>query len=188
MLIVEYDNSLSEKYENFRHTTFSEHNDSLKESKINPNNFDGKIWCVLHEDVIISSMALENDHYTNTENVARICRYHIIKKYRHGRYGFKMLDKIYEYAKTRYKLIYWTHDIENFALNDLYQHKRVYYDNKDNSYFHREPFTLLKLNKEFLFRAGDMYQYVYYIKFDSEFEWKPKTSVYWTHHNGDLLR
>jgi len=179
MLIVEYDKSLSEKYEIFRHTTFSENNDSLKKSKIDPNAFDGKIWCVIHNNIIISSLALENDHYTQSQGVARICRYHILKKHRHGRYGFKMLDYVYEYAKTKYKLIYWTHDVNNIALNKLYQHKKVYYDGFDNSYFTREPFILLKLDNRFLFKTGSMLQHVYYLKFEETFDWKPKSHVVW---------
>lgn len=180
--ILIYKKSYSQAFEKFRQQTFEDGNTSLTYNKIDPNNFDGKIWIVLNEDKIVSCMALENDHYTSSPDVARVCRYHIIKSHRHGRYGFKMLDHLIQYAKSQYKLIYWTHDVSNRALNALYQHKKVFTDGLDNSYFYRPPFSLLKLEERFLFKVSDtddLLQKIYYFKFDESFVWTPTKKIVW---------
>jgi hypothetical protein len=183
-----YEKNHRNAFELFRKSTFDDGNQSLTHTKIDPDNFNGRIWCSWEDDNIVSILALEDDHYTDTPDVGRICRYHIIKKYRHGRYGFKMLDYLVDYARTCKKLIYWTHDINNKPLNALYQHKKRFYDNGDNSYYDREPFTLLTLDRRWLFKDNpnsDMLQYVYFIKF-VEFDWQPKKCVVWQEHNGEL--
>lgn len=181
--ILTYNNSYSELFDEFRKETFKDGNTSLDYKKMNPDTLNGKIWIVLNQNKIVSCIALEDDHYTQSAHVGRICRYHILKKYRHGRYGFKMLDYLYSYAQQNYKLVYWTLDEKNISLNKLYQHKKVFYDGLDNSYFFREPFTLLETEKRFVFlvnpKEPNFRQTVYYFKFDKHFTWNPKTNVQW---------
>ena len=187
--ITVYQSTMRTELARFMELSILDGNDSMHWSPINLNRFDGKIWCCWEDNGIVSMMARENDRDTETPNTGRICRYHILKDYRHGRYGFKMLDYIYHYAKySKYDMIYWTHDIKNKALNALYQHKRTFADGGDNSFYHRVPFTLLTLDERLLFQVSDksqLLQYVYYIKF-TEFNWLPKKSVIWRPHDGDL--
>lgn len=183
-----YDSSMRGKFEKFRDASISDGNPSLAYKKIDPDRFLGKIWCSWEDGIMVSIMALEDDHYTNTSGAGRICRYHILKQYRHGRYGFKMLDHLVAYARDRYSMIYWTHDIKNKPLNALYQHKKKFYDGGDNSFYEREPFTLLTLDTRLLFKDSansDMLQYVYHIKF-RDVEWLPEKGVIWQSHDGNI--
>jgi GNAT superfamily N-acetyltransferase len=187
--ITRYRPMFRRDFELFRECSIRDGNDSLSYDKIDPDKFDGVIWCCWAKGQIVSIMALENDHYTGTKNVGRVCRYHIDKTYRHGRYGFMMLDHLYEHARSNhYHMIYWTHDIKNKALNALYQHKKRFYDGGDNSFYDRKPFILLSLDTRLLFKdspTSDMLQYVYTIKFE-EFVWMPMKSVIWQEHDGNL--
>jgi hypothetical protein len=187
--IAAYDEGMRPQLEAFMDQTIADGNDTLKWNRINPLAFEGKIWCSFEGDLMVSMMALEDDRYTMTPNSGRVCRYHILKSHRHGRYGFMMLDHLYAHARDNANdLIYWTHDINNKPLNALYQHKKKFADGGDNSYYDREPFTLLTLDTRWLFKVSEtstLLQYVYYIKF-REFEWIPKKCVLWREHDGDI--
>ena len=186
--ITAYRTMFRRDFEKFRFGTMTDGNDSLALTKIDPDNFRGKIWCSWEQGKMVSILALEDDRYTKTPRCGRICRYHILKEYRHGRYGFKMLDYLFEDAKVDYDMIYWTHDINNKPLNVLYQHKKRFYDGGDNSFYDREPFSLLKLDTRLLFKdkpSSKMLQYVYTIKF-KDFDWQPCSGVIWQEHDGNL--
>ena len=167
-------------FEIFRKTALREGNQSLIQAKIDPDNFDGSIWIVLENGVIASASAIERSVYTGNLDVGRICRYHILKKFRHGRYGFKMLPLQYQWAKeTGLKLLYWTHDIKSPGLNMLYQGKKKFVSG-ENFYFECLIFKSFTLNKKYYFKDSkktDMLQYIYESKIDSNYQWHPISSV-----------
>lgn len=182
--IITYNSNLRDDVERFREQTFSEGNQSLTKEKFDPDNLKGQIWLAYADDVLVSISAAEESHYTNETNVIRKCRYHILKKYRHSRYGFKFLKEMIPWCKENdYKLLYWTHDVTNTALNTLYQHKRTYAATNDNNWFHEWPYTELQFEKELLFKTGNMLQFVYSIYVDPDFVWKPmgKHMYYYPH-------
>jgi hypothetical protein len=183
--IVTYCPSLRDDVEKFREQTFLEGNNSLSKKKFDPDLLKGKIWLAYKDDILVSLSAAEESHYTNESNVIRKCRYHILKKYRHGRYGFKFLKEMVPWCQNNnYKLLYWTHDVTNTALNSLYQRKRTYASTSDNSWFYEWPYTELRLEKDFLFKTGSMRQFVYSIYIDPTFVWKPVSDhIIYSPHN-----
>jgi hypothetical protein len=187
--IVEYSPKYRNDVEIFREQTFAEGNQSLTKEKFDPDKIKGKIWLAFKDTIVVSLSAAEESHYTNESNVIRKCRYHILKKYRHGRYGFKFLKLMVPWCQeNNYKLLYWTHDVTNTALNALYQHKRTYASTNDNHWFHEWPFTELQFEKEMLFKTGSMLQFVYTIRLDPTFIWKPTGKhIYYYEHNGQVV-
>lgn len=174
--IVTYNPTLRDDVERFREQTFLEGNESLSKKKFDPDTLKGQIWLAYEDDILVSLSAAEESHYTNETNVIRKCRYHILKKYRHGRYGFKFLKQMIPWCQENdYKLLYWTHDVTNVALNALYQRKRKYASTTDNNWFDEWPYTELQTEKNFLFKTGDMLQYVYSIYIDKKFTWHPQS-------------
>jgi hypothetical protein len=87
-----------------------------------------------------------------------------------------------------YKLLYWTHDVTNIALNALYQRKRTYASTNDNSWFNEWPYTELQFQKNLLFKTGNMLQFVYTIQIDPIFKWEPLGKhIYYYEHNGQIV-
>lgn len=193
--VVEYKEEKNRKeLEVFRKQTILEGNTSLVSDKFNPEALDGKIWCVYINNELASISVAERSHYTGDTNIAvRICRYHILKKYRHSHCGFRMLPLQIKWAKQQnFKILYWTHDIHNRPLNALYQHKRRMTDSDSKQYFESEWFKQVKTDYRWLFKVNkdptDMfYQYVYYIDLQNEnYQWMPKQCAVWYNHNGDI--
>lgn len=188
--IITYSPDLRDDIEKFREQTFLEGNESLRKDKFDPDTLKGKIWMAYVDDTLVSISAAEESHYTGESNVLRKCRYHILKKYRHGRYGFKFLKEMISWGQTEnYKLLYWTHDVNNIALNALYQRKRTYALSSDNQWFHEYPYTELEFEKNLLFKTGSMLQFVYTIHIDKSFIWKPKgTYMHYYQHDGKIIK
>ena len=187
--IITYNSSLRDDVEEFREKTFAEGNQRLTKDNFDPDNIKGQIWLAYEDDVLVSISAAEESHYTNEQDVIRKCRYHILKKYRHGRYGFKFLKEMIPWCiENDYKLLYWTHDVTNTALNALYQRKKTYAATTDNNWFHEWPYTELQFEKNLLFKTGNMLQFVYSIYVISDFIWNPKgTFMYYYPHSGEIL-
>lgn len=187
--IITYSPELRADVERFREQTFAEGNESLSREKFDPDTIKGKVWLAYEDDVLVSLSAAEESHYTNEVDVVRKCRYHILKKYRHGRYGFKFLKQMVPWCQANdYKLLYWTHDVTNTALNALYQRKRTYAATDDNQWFREWPYTLLEFEKDLLFKTGSMLQFVYSIYVDPEFVWQPRGDhMYRYQHDGRIV-
>ena len=170
--------------EDFRLKTFDEGNDSISYEKYNPEH-TGKTWCVFIDNELASISVVEPSHYTGDPDIAaRVCRYHILKKFRHSNCGFKMLKLQIEWAKKQnFQILYWTHDIKNRALNALYQHKKTMVTAKSKEFFNSTWYKQVKLDHRFLFKSAPdskCIQYVYYINLQyNNFVWHPKKSVVW---------
>lgn len=167
-------------FEAFRKQALSEGSESLTLEKLNPDQFDGQIWMAYEGNTVASISAVECSHYTGNHEVGRICRYHILKQFRHGRYGFKMLPHQYKWAKeNNYSMLYWTHDIRNKALNALYQKRRRFGSSTDY-YFDCPVFKSFTLHPELLFKVSDksdFLQYIYYSNLKTQYVWTPKKCV-----------
>lgn len=194
VVIKEYNETYRYELESFRRQTIKEGNNSLKSDKFNPETIDGKIWCAYIDNELASISVAEKSHYTGDPDVAvRICRYHILKRYRHSHCGFKMLPYQINWAREqKFKILYWTHDIHNKPLNALYQHKKRMTDSASKQYFEAEWYKQVKTDYRWLFKVNEdpddkFYQYVYYIDLQNEdYIWMPKRCAVWYKHDGNI--
>lgn len=192
--VKEYQEKFRNELEHFRRQTIKEGNTSLVSDKFNPDDLYGKIWCVYIDNILASISVAERSHYTGDSDIAvRICRYHILKKFRHSHCGFRMLPYQINWAReNNYKILYWTHDIHNKPLNALYQHKRRMTTPASREFFESDWYKQVKLDTRWLFKVSidpsdDFLQYVYYIDLQNEnYQWMPKKCVLWKKHNGNI--
>jgi len=112
--------------ESFRELSFREGNDSISHEKYDPDNIDGETWMVYVDNELACISVAESSHYTGDPDIsARICRLHIAKKFRPAWLGIPILPLQIDWAKKRgFKILYFTHDVNNRAINLMYQHKR----------------------------------------------------------------
>ena len=118
-------------------------------------------------DKVAGFCSYETDSYVGTPDVAvRICRYHILKEFRHNQLGFYLWDYCLKKAKEDgFKIIYMTHDVEAKAMNALYQHKR-HVPGHSREPYELESFQRITLETRFLFDVdpgSKFLQNVYYI-------------------------
>lgn len=191
--VIEYDSTYREKIEQFRKLTFEEGNDSLSLEKYNPDTINGQTWMTFVDNDLASISVVERSHYTNDPEVAgRICRYHILKKYRHSNAGFRMLPNQVEWAKSKgLKVLYWTHNVNNKALNALYQHKRTMpFRGEAVPYFMTDTYKSFKLQDDMIFRVSpksNLLQYVYASILEDGFVWRPNSpTIIYEKHNGEI--
>ena len=193
LIVKVYDESYEDQIEEFRQETFKEGNDSLSYSKYNPNNPDIKTWMVFAGDKLISISAVEPSHYTgDPETAARVCRYHILKPWRHTHCGLMVADHQINWARENgYKILYITVYVKNRAINALYQRKKQMIDPDFKKWTQTEWYTNLKLEPDCLFKVSpksDHLQYFYTINLqDSNYKWKPKLNVVYYDHNGSKI-
>lgn len=186
--VKEYENSMKQLVEDFRLKSFDEGNNSITYEKYIPGK-TGKTWCVFIDDDLASISVVEPSHYTGDPDIAvRVCRYHILKKYRHSNCGFRMLNLQIDWAKNQnYKILYWTHDIKNRALNAMYQHRRRMIKSESKAFFEADWYKQVKQDTRFLFKSSPndkCMQYVYYINLqNNNFVWYPKKSVVWKNYS-----
>jgi GNAT superfamily N-acetyltransferase len=191
--VIEYDLTYREKIEQFRKLTFEEGNDSLSLEKYNPDTINGQTWMTFVDNDLASISVVERSHYTGDPEIAgRICRYHILKKYRHSNAGFRMLPNQIEWAKNKgLKVLYWTHNVNNKALNALYQHKRTMpFRGEAVPYFMTDMYKSFKLQDDMIFKVSpksDLLQYVYANILEEGFVWRPNSAtIIYEKHNGEI--
>ena len=176
--------------ERFRLQTFKEGNDSLTYKKYNPDNLEIEKWKSFKDDKLISISAAESSHYTNDPNIAvRVCRYHILKEFRHTHCGLIMAEHQIKWAREKgFKILYITHDIKNKAINNLYQRKKKMTDKGFKKFTTGEWWTKLQLEKSFLFTTGKMLQYVYSIRLQGDYDWQPVSDfIIKREHDGQII-
>lgn len=165
--------------EDFRQRTFEEGNESLTHAKYDPDLLAGQSFCVIVDGEVASLAVLEEDHYSTLDpKVLRACRFHTLKKYRNQALGTKyLLPAMIDWASARdYDCVYWTHDVNNKALNAIYQKKKTpghYTHLKEDTFWSR-----LQFDDRWLFQvdpSSSLLQYVYYIGLkDPEYKMDPK--------------
>jgi len=176
--------------ERFRLQTFKEGNDSLTYKKYNPDNPEIETWMSFKDDKLISISAAESSHYTNDPDIAiRVCRYHILKEFRHTHCGLIMAEHQINWAREKgFKILYITHDIKNKAINNLYQRKKKMTDKGFKKFITGEWWTKLQLEKSFLFTTGKMLQYVYSIRLQGDYDWQPVSDfIIKREHDGQII-
>jgi len=156
-----------------------EGSEGININKYNPDNPDIETWmCFVEDGTLISISAVEASHYTNDSDIAaRCCRYHILKRYRFTHCGLQMADLQIEYARKKgFEILYITHDIRNRSINALYQRKKRMTVRSFNEFTKTEWYQKLQLEKDFLFKTGDMLQYVYSIRLNKpDYIWNPES-------------
>lgn len=168
-----------DKIYNFIRQSRLEGNDSIKTTNYNPDDPNTETWLCFLDDKLISMSVAERSHYTNDPDIAvRICRYHILKEHRFTHCGLKMGALQIPWARSQgFQILYITHDINNKAINALYQRKKRMNVASFKEHITGEWYTNLELEKDFYFKTGNILQYVYSIKLqDSNFIWKPDSS------------
>ena len=191
--VKEYSSSYKPLIEEFRLKTFEEGNDSLKPHLYDPDNINGQTWMTFVGDELASISVVERSHYTGDPDISgRVCRYHILKKFRHSNAGFRMLPNQVQWAKDNHlKVLYWTHNVNNKALNAMYQHKRTMpFRGEAVPYFMTDTYKAFKLQPDMIFRVdpnGDFLQYVYANILEEGFEWRPTINTIVYHkHDGEI--
>jgi hypothetical protein len=191
--VREYTPLDSDLIEKFRMLAAREGNDALHTDKFNPNTIDGQTWLTFVDDELASISVVERSHYTGDPKIAgRICRYHILKKFRHSNAGFRMLPNQVEWAKKQgLKVLYWTHAVNNKALNALYQHKKTMpFRGEAVPYFMTDTYKAFKLQSNMIFKVSknsDFLQYVYANMLEDNFEWKPSYhTICYCDHDGEI--
>jgi|TARA_R110000851_G_scaffold233885_1_gene386389 hypothetical protein len=162
----------------FAEQSVKEGNDSIRPHKYHPDDPNIETWLSYMGGKLISISAVEKSHYTNDPDVAgRVCRYHILKDYRFTHCGLRMGEHQIKWAREAgYQILYLTHNIEKRAINALYQRKKKMTVASFNEWTAGEWYNSLQLEEDFLFKTGDMLQYVYSIRLqDPEFVWQPKS-------------
>lgn len=189
-LYSENPNKNRQLIEDFRRKTFDEGSTSLSHKKYDCDNPDIETWMFFIEGNLASISAAEKSHYTNDPEIAvRICRYHILKPYRFSHAGLIMGEKQIHWAREKgFQILYITHDITNRAINRLYQRKRKMTVPTFHEHTSSEWYTSLQVEKDFLFKTGDLLQYVYSIRLqDKDFEWRPESSyILYQKHDGEI--
>ena len=176
--------------ERFRRKTFMEGNNSLSYEKYDPENPDIETWMCFKDNQLISISAAEKSHYTNDPDIAvRVCRYHILKEHRFSHCGLIMGEHQIKWARERgFKILYITHDIKNKAINNLYQRRKQMTDKAFKEHINGEWYTKLQVEKSFLFKTGDMLQYVYSIRLQGDYDWQPKSDyILEREHDGQII-
>ena len=191
--IVQYKSSHKELVEQFLEKARAEGSaGTYTQKKFDLDKLDPKssLWLAIVDDEVASISYAERSFITDTPESIRKCRYHILKKHRHGRYGFKMMKHQIAWAKENgFKHYYWTHDVNDRAINKLFQHKRTYIVG-DNSWFSDEDYKKLTLEKKLLFHdspKSDMLQYIYSYYIDESYIWKPTKAIIQYNHTGDNI-
>lgn len=201
MEITVYDNVSVRQYnpndrdliEKFRMLAAREGNEALASDKYDPDEVDGQTWMTFVNDELASVSVVERSHYTGDPDIAgRICRYHILKKFRHSNAGFRMLPNQVQWAKDNgLKVLYWTHNVNNKALNAMYQgKKKMGMRGKEVPYFMTDTYRAFKLQPDMIFKVSeksDFLQYVYANILEEGYTWRPdyKTILYYL-HNGTI--
>ena len=191
--IVQYKSSHKELVEQFLEKARVEGSaGTYTQKKFDLDKLDPKssLWLAIVDDEVASISYAERSFITDTPESIRKCRYHILKKHRHGRYGFKMMKHQIAWAKENgFKHYYWTHDVNDRAINKLFQHKRTYIVG-DNSWFSDEDYKKLTLEKKLLFHdspKSDMLQYIYSYYIDESYIWKHTKAIIQYNHTGDNI-
>jgi hypothetical protein len=175
--------------EKFRLKSFKEGNDSIKYELYNPDNPSIETWMCFKDNELISISAGEKSHYTNDPNIAlRVCRYHILKSHRFTHCGLIMGEHQIKWAREKgYKILYITHDITKTTINMLYQRRKKMTVPSFKEHTKGEWYNNLQLEKDFLFKTGDMLQYVYSIRLQGDYDWQPKSDfIIMRKHDGKI--
>jgi len=191
--VKRYNSDYADEILKFRMLANREGNDALHSDKYDPDTVDGATWMTFVGKELASVSVLERSHYTGDPDTAgRICRYHILKKFRHSNAGFRMLPDQVEWAKEqKMKVLYWTHNVSNKALNAMYQgKKRMGMRGKTVPYFMTDTYKAFKLQPDMIFKVSeksDFLQYVYANILEDGYVWRPncKTMLY-CQHDGEF--
>lgn len=173
---------------NIQEQSMKEGNNAITPDKFDVNKTEGTPFLILWNDRPAGMAFLEPSHYTGDPQTAvRACRYHILKKYRHNQLGFVLLPELMKEAQRQgYKVMWWSLEPENVALNNAYQGKRKTIQSKKlwNNTYEEEFWKNIIYDKRMKFmvdsKAPHYLQNVYWVDLTNhDFVWQPtKGMVY----------
>lgn len=207
--IIPYQPQFKEDVERFRDLSFKEGNISLARDKFELEGFMGQIWLIYVDEKLIGLSAVEASHYTGDPSVAaRVVRLHVLKEYRSTAFGLVVMPHQLRWCKKKgFKVMWWSIDIDEKALNAVYQKKHfpVYTQHKD---MWDGWFQDLIFDDRMIFQVdprSDLLQFVYYFILEEpkivktkwavwedwyykevKYKWKPKSNMFYYYHNGDV--
>ena len=192
--ITQYNHDWYQAVDDFIHKACEEGSaGTYTKQKLDLDNLDplSSLWLSVVNNTVVSISYAQRSFITGTPESIRKCRYHILKNYRRGRFGFKMMKHQIAWAKQNgFKHYYWTHDVKDHAINQLFQHKKTYsLGDNDNQYFRDPDFLKLTLEKQMVFRdtpKSDMIQFIYSYHIDPAYKWQPTKSVINFSHQGQI--
>jgi len=161
---------------------YEEGNGETFNKKYHPYESPGETFVALYEGRPAGLVSCEPSTYTGDPDIAaRACRLHVLKDFRAKQIGFGLLESCYQFCKDKYKVLYITQDVNNRALNAIYQKKKMsLFKGASRNPYELESWKRLEWNKEYLFKVdpvAEFYQNIYQIVLEEGFHWKPKTNV-----------
>tara|TARA_Y100000385_G_C12692012_1_gene466760 strand:- start:15 stop:593 length:579 start_codon:yes stop_codon:yes gene_type:complete len=171
---------------NIQEQSLLEGNNAITPDKFDVNKTEGTPVLILWEDRPAGMAFLEPSHYTGDPDVAvRACRYHILKEYRHKQLGFVLLPELMKEARRLgYKVMWWSLEPDNVALNNAYQGKRktIQKEKLWNNTYEEDFWKKIIYDERFMFmvdkKAPHYLQNVYWVDLTREsMLWMPQKGM-----------
>jgi|TARA_R110002050_G_scaffold136807_5_gene260084 GNAT superfamily N-acetyltransferase len=166
--------------------SLQEGNTAITPDKYNVDETEGTPVLITWEDKPAGMAVLEPSWYTGDPEVAvRATRYHILKEYRNKQLGFVLLPELMKEAtRLGYKVMWWSLEPSNVALNNAYQGKRktIQKEKLWNNTYEEEFWKKIIYDKRFMFmvdkRAPHYLQNVYWVDLTREsMLWMPQKGM-----------
>lgn len=166
--------------------SLEEGNTAITPDKFNVEKTEGTPILILWNDEPAGMAFLEPSHYTGDPDVAvRACRYHILKKFRNKQLGFVLLPELMkESRRLGYKVMWWSLEPDNVALNNAYQGKRRTIQSKKlwNNTYEEDFWSKIIYDQRFMFmvdkKAPHYLQNVYWVDLTREqMLWMPQKGM-----------
>tara|TARA_Y100000385_G_scaffold289610_1_gene359642 strand:+ start:1312 stop:1890 length:579 start_codon:yes stop_codon:yes gene_type:complete len=166
--------------------SLEEGNTAITPDKFNVEKTEGTPILILWNDEPAGMAFLEPSHYTGDPDVAvRACRYHILKKFRNKQLGFVLLPELMkESRRLGYKVMWWSLEPDNVALNNAYQGKRRTIQSKKlwNNTYEEDFWSKIIYDQRFMFmvdkKAPHYLQNVYWVDLTQEqMLWMPQKGM-----------
>ena len=166
--------------------SLEEGNTAITPDKFNVEQTEGTPILILWNNEPAGMAFLEPSHYTGDPDVAvRACRYHILKKFRNKQLGFVLLPELMkESRRLGYKVMWWSLEPDNVALNNAYQGKRRTIQSKKlwNNTYEEDFWSKIIYDQRYMFmvdkKAPHYLQNVYWVDLTQEqMLWMPQKGM-----------
>lgn len=166
--------------------SLEEGNTAITPDKFNVEQTEGTPILILWNNEPAGMAFLEPSHYTGDPDVAvRACRYHILKKFRNKQLGFVLLPELMkESRRLGYKVMWWSLEPDNVALNNAYQGKRRTIQSKKlwNNTYEEDFWSKIIYDQRYMFmvdkEAPHYLQNVYWVDLTQEqMLWMPQKGM-----------
>ena len=175
-----------ELIEEVQQLSLEEGNTAITPDKFNVHKTEGTPILILWDDQPAGMAFLEPSWYTGDPQTAvRACRYHILKKYRNKQLGFVLFPELMKEARRQgYKVMWWSLEPDNVALNNAYQGKRRTIQSRKlwNNTYDEDFWSKIKYDQRYMFQvdrnAPHYLQNVYWVDLTREdMQWMPQKGM-----------